>query len=114
MDPEADGVTRNHLKAFEEGKYGPIFAHAAPSRAPQPMPQSIGYSYSAASPTDYVPGSPSSIPRILHMNTAPSGFTASTGTTAPRAYLTSQLTDSSELYDAEDSQPGDQPEEEEN
>ena len=30
LDPDAKGVTKNHIKDFERGKYGPIWANHDP------------------------------------------------------------------------------------
>lgn len=116
LDPEAVGVTASHLRAFEDGKYGPIFAH----NAPLPKPQALGYTYQqAASPTGYSSASASSVPRILNnpysTNTAPGGFPASTGNTAASDFLAPQrmISDSTDYYNADDAQSDDQPEEKE-
>jgi hypothetical protein len=72
LDPEAEGVTAEHLKAFQEGKYGPIFAPRPSSATVQP---SAYTTQQAMIPTVY--GTPGSVPRSLNvpypMPTAPAG-----------------------------------------
>jgi len=138
-DPDAEGVTPAHLKAFERGKYGPIFApkQSQQSTATQPAP-SYTYAPTAAS-TGY--GTQGAVPRDFSypMSTIPSGYTApggypasggysapggyavsagypvssgyasSSGHTAPSGHATTQAAQSTDTYDEND-QEDDEPE----
>jgi hypothetical protein len=80
LDPDAEGVTSAHLKAFERGKYGPIFA-------PQQSQQAPLYTHApTTTPTNY-----STQIAVLRdfshpMSTTPSGYPASGGYPAPGGY----------------------------
>lgn len=115
LDPEAEGVTNAHLRAFEEGHYGPIFGPLRSTPAPQTQ-QTPAYTYQQTtiqSPYGTVNTTPRNLPYTYQMTTAPTGFPASTGNTAPSDYIAAQrmISPSTDLYKAEDTPPDNQPEE---
>lgn len=77
LDPAAEGITEKHLRAFESGKYGPIWATASSAAPSNP----ISYTTAVATiPATYnYPAIPSAVPRSLQVpGTGPSSFAVQT------------------------------------
>jgi hypothetical protein len=86
LDPDAEGVTSSHLKAFERGAYGPIFG---PKQSQQSTATQQASSYThlpTTISTNY--GTQVAVPRAYsyQMPTIPSGYGVQGGYTSPSGY----------------------------
>jgi hypothetical protein len=121
LDPDAEGVTTGHLKAFERGKYGPIFSpkQSQPSsytHLPTTIPSTYGdpnavprgYSYQLpANPSGYAASGGYAVPPGYQF---PSGYAPPSGHNAPSGYATTPMIQpSTNIYDEDDED--DEPEE---
>ena len=118
LDPDAQGVTAAHLKAFERGKYGPIFAskqgqqstatQQAPSYTHLPTTTSMNYSIPSAVPRGFsypIPTSPSGYASSTGYQ-VPSGYPAPSGHPIPSGYTTRpNIYDENDENDEKDDEP---------